>query len=109
MEKTALIDNDEFIQDRYEGMIKLEQTMQDVNDIYRDLSVIIHQQGDMLDNIEMNVTAGADSVASGTRELGRAEKHQRRARNSKCWLLAVLLVILAIMALILGSTLAKHK
>ena len=90
-------------------MGKLEQTMQDVNDIYRDLSVIVHRQGDMLDNIEMNVTVGADSVAAGTHELGRAEKHQRRARNSKCWLLAVLLVILAIMALILGTTLKNTK
>jgi hypothetical protein len=107
METQQLIANDEFIQERYEGMERLERTMQDVNDIYRDLSVIVHHQGDMLDNIEMNVTVGADRVAAGTRELGRAERHQRNAQRSKCWLLAVLLVVLAILALILGSTLSK--
>ncbi len=108
METQKLItNNDEFIQERYEGMERLERTMQDVNDIYRDLSVIIHHHGDMLDNIEMNVTDGMEHVERGTQQLEKAEKHQRKAQRSKCWLLAVLLVVLAILALILGSTLSK--
>ncbi len=107
METQHLITNDEFIQERYEGMEQLERTMQDVNDIYRDLSVIVHHQGDMLDSIEMNVTDGMEYVERGTQQLAKAEKHQKKAQRSKCWLLVVLLVVLAILALILGSTLSK--
>lgn len=107
MEKTALIQNDEFIQDRYDGMVNLERTMKDVNDIYRDLSVIVHKHGDMIDSIEMNITTSGDYVATGTRELAKAEKHQRSARNCKCWLLVILLVILFIISLIIGLTIHK--
>jgi t-SNARE complex subunit (syntaxin) len=107
MEKTALIQNDEFIQERYDAMTNLERTMQDVNDIYSNLSLIVHHHGDILDNIEMNVTVSANNVSSGTQELHKAEKHQRSARNYKCWLLVILLVILFIISLIIGLTIHK--
>lgn len=108
-ERQCLIANDvtdEFIRERDEQMGHLERSMQDVNDIYRDLSVMVYTQGDMLDNIEMNISTGANSVAAGTRELNKANTYQRKARNKGCCLLVLLLVILAILALILGLTLS---
>lgn len=107
METQQLIANDKFIQERYDSMERLERTMQDVNDIYRDLSVIVHHQGDKLDSIEMNVTNGMEHVERGTQQLAKAEKHQQKARSKSCCLLVILLVILAIMALIIG--LSVHK
>ena len=104
-EQQYLMANDEFIRERDEQMEHLERSMQDVNDIYRDLSVMVHTQGDMLDNIEMNITTSAASVSSATRELGKADKYQRKARNKGCCLLVFLLVFLAVLALILGLTL----
>ena len=99
-------DTDAFIRERDEQMGHLEQSMRDVNDIYRDLAVIVHTQGDMLDNIEMNITTGADSVSAATRELARADNYQRKARNKGCCLLVFVLVVLAILALILGLCLS---
>ncbi len=107
MEKQQLITNDEFIQERFEGMEKLERTIQDVNDIYRDLSVIVHHHGDMLDSIEMNITDGLEHVERGTQQLAKAEKHQSKARNKTCCLLIILLIILAILALIIGLSVRK--
>jgi len=73
-EQDYLLANEEFIRVRDEQMEHLEQSMRDVNDIYRDLSVMVHTQGDMLDNIEMNITTGANYVESGTKELAKADK-----------------------------------
>ena len=99
-------DTETFIRERDEQMGHLERSMQDVNDIYRDLSVIVHSQGDMLDNIEMNIMTSADSVSAGTRELARADNYQRKARNKGCCLLAFAIGILAILALVLGLSLS---
>jgi len=106
-EQQYLMANDEFIRERDTQMGNLEQSMRDVNDIYRDLAVIVHKQGDMLDNIEMNITTGANSVSAGTRELARADNYQRKARNKGCCLLVFVLGVLAILALILGVSLSK--
>ncbi len=88
-------------------MERLERTMQDVNDIYRDLSVIVHHHGDMLDNIEMNVTDGMEHVERGTQQLAKADTYQKKARSKSCCLLLILLVILAVLALIIGLSVSK--
>ncbi len=106
-EQDYLLANEDYIRDRDEQMGHLEQSMRDVNDIYRDLSVMVHTQGEMLDNIEMNITTGADYVESGTKELAKADKYQRKARNKGCCLLVFALAILAILALVLGLSLNK--
>lgn len=105
-EQDYLLANEDYIRDRDEQMGQLEQSMRDVNDIYRDLSVMVHTQGEMLDNIEMNITTGAGYVESGTRELAKADKYQRKARNKGCCLLVFVLAILAILVLALSLSLS---
>lgn len=45
----------EMIAQRDEQMQQIESTMLEVNDIYRDLANLVHEQGDMLDSIEGNM------------------------------------------------------
>jgi hypothetical protein len=99
-EKTSLLDDDTrrhdemmdeqidtqsaFIEEREEGIKALESTMLEVNDVFRDLSTIIHEQGQMLDSIEAHVTVAASSVESGTEQLGTASRYQVRPAIRHC-------------------------
>ena len=50
--------------------------MGDVNQIFKDLSLMVHEQGDMIDNIECNVEDAHDRVEEGNKQLVQARKHQ---------------------------------
>lgn len=41
----------------------------DVNDIMQNLATVVNEQGDMLDNIESNMTVAEDRVESGVEQL----------------------------------------
>eukprot|EP00040_Diaphanoeca_grandis_P044154 m.11476 g.11476 ORF g.11476 m.11476 type:complete len:218 (+) comp8821_c0_seq1:267-920(+) len=68
--------NDE-VAERDEIVGKIVDTMQDVNEMTRDLSAMIHDQGSILDNIEHNVDVANDQVQAGVDELVIAEKYQK--------------------------------
>lgn len=78
---------DEFanvIQDRDKAMENIEHTMIEVNDIYRDLSSLVHDQGKMLDSIEANIDNSDQRIDAGIDELNKvphAELAQKMAAD----------------------------
>ena len=50
----------------------------EVNEIFRDLAVLVSDQGALVDTIDSNVTRAAGEVQSANTELAAAEKQQAR-------------------------------
>lgn len=92
------------IQEREEGMKEIERTMLEVNDIYRDLATIVHEQGDQLDNIEANMSFVENNVEQGVVNLVKANTYQKKARTKMCCLLAILVIIGAIIAVVVAES-----
>eukprot|EP00052_Salpingoeca_macrocollata_P013770 m.107552 g.107552 ORF g.107552 m.107552 type:complete len:919 (+) comp19050_c3_seq2:718-3474(+) len=97
--------NDAMIQEREEGIRELEATMQEVNEIYRDLATLVHEQGSMIDNIEANMTSTQSYTESGRENVQKASHYQKKARNKMCILLIVVTVIAAILTIVLVTKL----
>ena len=57
----------------------------DVNDIMQNLATVVNEQGDMLDNIESNMTVAEDRVESGVEQLVR----QDDSDESSCWVVVM--------------------
>eukprot|EP00124_Ichthyophonus_hoferi_P005023 Ihof_evm1s643 gene=Ihof_evmTU1s643 len=68
--------NEQVISERERGILEIESTIAEVNDMFRDIGALVHEQGELLDNIESNIVSAADRVDSGTEDLGRAREHQ---------------------------------
>ena len=64
--------------------------------------MLVNDQGQQLDDIEANITRTADRTLEGNRELLKAERSQRAARNRTCWILMVVAVVLIILTLVLS-------
>lgn len=81
----------------------IEQSVGELNELFRDVAHIVHEQGGQLDIISENV----ENVTSDTRganvELRSASQYQKKARNKMCCLLIILAVIFTI--IILAATL----
>ncbi|XP_034884836.1 syntaxin-3-like [Mirounga leonina] len=59
-------------------------------------------QGEMLDNIELNVMHTVDHVEKAREETKRAVKYQGQARKKLIIIIVVVVVLLGILALIIG-------
>ena len=92
------------IAERETAIKDIESTMMEVNDIYKDLSTLVVEQGAQLDNIEANMSAADSSVESGVTQLSKASRYQKKSRNKMCILLLIVMVVLGI---VLAATLSK--
>ncbi|CAL8316853.1 unnamed protein product [Merluccius merluccius] len=98
-QEEAITEDDlRLIQERESAIRALESDIVDINDIFKDLGLMVHEQGDMIDSIEANVETADLSVQNATQQLARAADYQRSSRKKIC----ILLVVLAIAAVIIG-------
>ena len=80
--------------------MSIMQSVNDLLEVMRDLSVLVIDQGTMLDRIDANVESAMVEVQRGVLELDRAERTQKSSRN---WLIiSVLLTMIMILMLVVG-------
>jgi syntaxin 7 len=92
--------NDALIDEREADLLLVEKSVAQVNEIFRDLGTLVHEQQYMLDNIESNVAAVEVNVENATGELRSANEYQKRARKKWVCLLSVALVVLLVLVLL---------
>ena len=89
---TSLID------ERDQEVIGIVQSINELAQIMKDLSVLVIDQGTILDRIDYNLEQTAAGVEQGLTQLRRADKTQRRGTAAAC--VMILLVAIGAMALI---------
>lgn len=91
----------EAIKERESQLHKLESDILDVNQIFKDLATMVHEQGDMIDSIEANVESAEVHVEQANTQLDKAVTYQSKARRKKFLLLICVLVLVGVLALII--------
>eukprot|EP00164_Ancoracysta_twista_P001034 GFYU01001347.1.p1 GENE.GFYU01001347.1~~GFYU01001347.1.p1 ORF type:complete len:303 (-),score=99.28 GFYU01001347.1:177-1085(-) len=84
------------IQERHRDIIKLEQSIQELHQLFVDMSILVESQGELLDQIEYTVNQTVAFTSKGVNELIDAKKWQTKARKKMCCLIIICLVILII-------------
>ena len=69
----------------------------------QDMAVLVHDQGLQIDDIDANVSTYELRTEEAAREIVKAERHQRAARNRKCIFLLIIFVVVLVLALVLTS------
>jgi syntaxin 7 len=94
--------NVEMLQERERAVRQLEADIGDVNQIFKDLAAMVHDQGELVDSIEANVESSSVRVEEGTQQLLQAERYQNKARRKKMILALIGLIILVILIIIIA-------
>ncbi|XP_050214227.1 syntaxin-132-like [Mercurialis annua] len=94
------------IQERHDAVRDLERKLLDLQQIFLDMAVLVDAQGEMLDNIESQVSSAVDHVQSGNTALQKAKKLQR---NSRKWMCIAIIILLIIVAIIVVSVIKPWK
>lgn len=93
----------ELIHEREEAIRKLESDIKDVNQIFKELGVLVHEQREGIDSIEQNVEITQHQLEGAATQLDHARKYQKRARRNLCISAIVVLVIVVILGLIIWA------
>jgi len=69
------------LREREQSVKKLETDIVEVNQIFKDIAKIVHNQGEKFDSIEANVEAAAVHVTDGAQELAKAREYHAKGRR----------------------------
>jgi len=87
---------DAIIHERDEEIKVIQQQMREVNTIFQDISVLVNQQGEMVDNIMLNLTSAGTNVNHAVGKVQDAKKYSDKSRRKLCFLAIFLTVAAAI-------------
>lgn len=72
------------IQDKHKDIMRLEQSIVELHQLFVDMSVLVETQGEMLDQIEYSVQQAHQYVDKGVKQLEKAKESQKNARKRMC-------------------------
>ncbi|XP_021721283.1 syntaxin-132-like [Chenopodium quinoa] len=87
------------IQERHDAVRDVERKLLELQQIFMDMAVLVNAQGDLLDNIETQVSNAVDHVNTGNTALQKAKSLQKNSRKWMCIAIIILLIIVAIVVL----------
>ncbi|KAK8567446.1 hypothetical protein V6N13_105411 [Hibiscus sabdariffa] len=90
----------EEIQERHDAVIEIEKKLLDLQQIYLDMAVLLESQGEILDNIESQVSTAVSNVLSGTAALQNAKERHDSTRKWVC--IAILILLITVVVTVVG-------
>jgi len=89
------------LQEREKAIRQLESDIVDVNQIFKDLALMVHEQGELVDSIEANVDSAVLNADRGGSNIRQASEYQRKLRRKRIFCMILLVVVILLVALII--------
>ncbi|XP_052896390.1 syntaxin-1A isoform X3 [Anopheles moucheti] len=90
------------IEARHADIIKLENSIRELHDMFMDMAMLVESQGEMVDRIEYHVENSRDYVTTGQQDLVQAVKYMAKARKKKIWIAICVLIAIIILVVFLA-------
>jgi hypothetical protein len=81
------------LREREEAVKRMEGDIFEVNQMFKEIASLVHEQGEVIDSIEANVETAAVRVSSGAQEVTKARDYQAKARRKTLILLLILIAV----------------
>jgi len=92
------------VQSRDQEIAKIAQSIEELGQIFKELAVLVIDQGTVLDRIDYNMEAVVEHTKTGIKQLEKAEKSQKNARPLRCIICLSLTIFVLLVILVL-----KHR
>jgi len=86
--------------ERDKQIIHIAQSVNELAQLFKEINILVIEQGTILDRIDYNVEQTLVKVKDGTKELVKAEEISKKSRTMKC--IGCLLLMIIILAIILA-------
>ena len=81
------------LQERHQDIMMIEKSILELHQLFVDMSVLVEQQGDLIDQIECHVGQAAEYTGEAAVQLEQAVKYQKSALKKK-WILIIILLFI---------------
>jgi syntaxin 16 len=98
---SAVVDIEHLVEERDQEIRKIAESIQELSGIFKELAVLVIDQGTILDRIDFNMEQVAEHTRRGVVEIEKAEQYQKAARPRICIALLLFLITIMMIALIL--------
>ncbi|KAG6707471.1 hypothetical protein I3842_06G033300 [Carya illinoinensis] len=92
--------NEAIIEEREQGIEEIQHQITEVNEIFKDLAVLIHGQGEMIDDISSNIESSHSATTIANSQLLKASKTQKSSQSMTCLLLLIFGIILLMVIIV---------
>ncbi|VEU23963.1 DEKNAAC105103 [Brettanomyces naardenensis] len=89
------------VEERERDIERISTGVNELNEIFQDLSSMVVSQGEIIDNIETNIYSTLHDTRMASKHLTRADRYDRNKRKFCFWLWVIVCVILFFMVLII--------
>ncbi|KAI6653319.1 syntaxin [Oopsacas minuta] len=92
------------IEQRHNDILDLEKDIMELQEIFRDLAILIDEQGDVIDNIEAYVETAVHHVHKGEQDIRKA--HQYKTASRKKLYIIIIIIVCVVIAIVVGVIIA---
>ncbi|BES97747.1 Hydra magnipapillata [Nesidiocoris tenuis] len=89
------------IEARHADIIKLENSIRELHDMFMDMAMLVESQGELVDRIEYNVSSTTGAVTDAKEQLMIAEDYSVKARKKKIYIIVCLTITILILIVVL--------
>jgi syntaxin 7 len=101
--ENELVYNEAVIDERDQGIREIQRQIGEVNEIFKDLAVLVKEQGHAVDDLEANIESSHANTLVANKNLVSAVRRQQGANKITCWITVVFAVAIFIFFLVLSS------
>ena len=104
-QQMAVVDDlQEAVRSRDQEIVKIAQSIEELGQIFKELAVLVIDQGTILDRIDYNMETVVEHTKTGIKQLEKAEETQKNARPMRCIICLSSLIFVLLIILVL-----KHR
>ncbi|CAN8300208.1 unnamed protein product [Cochlearia groenlandica] len=92
--------NEAIIEEREQGIREVQEQIGEVNEIFKDLAVLVNGQGVMIDDISSNIDNSHVATVQATDQLRKAAQTQRANSSLTCLLILIFGIVLLIVIIV---------
>uniref|UniRef100_A0A3P9JMR7 Syntaxin-3 n=1 Tax=Oryzias latipes TaxID=8090 RepID=A0A3P9JMR7_ORYLA len=90
------------IESRHKDIVRLESSIKELHDMFVDIAMLVESQGDVIDNIEKNVSQSVDHIVEAREQTKKAVRYQTKARKKMVIIVVIVVILLAVITLSIG-------
>lgn len=91
--------NEVLLSEREKNINNLEHSVQEISELFQDMSILVSTNGETINNIESNIEFAVNNTQQANKELIKANKYQKK--NSKCRIYFIFFCLLLLIFIIL--------
>ena len=101
-QQMAVVDDlTQAVQSRDAEIVQIAKSIEELSSIFKELAVLVIDQGTILDRIDYNMEAVVEHTKTGIKQLEKAERAQKSARPMRCIICLSILIFVLLVLIVL--------